>query len=347
MLTSLVTTNMLSKLLIWLTIFFVFFIFASCVQRLISEVREKRRVRLELGFRLWLKDAVEAEKKFRPDLLPKEFRKMEAMIPVLEESDRTFSGKWWKDFREGITIEFLLPKARKMAKSFSLNNRHFAVRSFVLAPLVADEAILLELLSDKADSVRIEAAICAVLIGSEVLLTALMQRLSKEPERLHFAYKDALKSGTSETVKWLVSQFSKENNPELQIVYIEVLAVLLGDEVIELVKPLISSSDSGVKLAAVRALALHPPKSAFPELLALAGEPDPRIRIAAATALRIAKGEDVGRVLQQLLDDPKLKVQLAAANALRKSGRKSVLKMSTESSPSAAFVLALPEDLDP
>ena len=180
MISSYVTSDLLTKFLIWSSSAVLFFMVASFVQRLLVSYTERWQSRTLYAFKSWLKDAVEHNKTFVASDVPMRFRKVYYMVLTLEELDQEYEGEEWNHFKFGITENFLLPKARLMKSSPFQSQRHWALRCFRLMPIENDEKPILKLLKDRADAVRIESASVAVAIESDKLLGALFDRFANE-----------------------------------------------------------------------------------------------------------------------------------------------------------------------
>lgn len=349
MISDYITADVLTYVLFGTLGAVAFFMVASFFQRYLISYRELWRKRTLLGFKTWLKDAVENKRQFQKRNVPRKFRKVYYMVPVLEDLDQEYIGDQWDEWKEVVTKSFLLPKARWMRRSLRQNMRHWALRCFMLLPLKKDEKHVIKLLGDRADSVRIEAAQCAIAIETKQTIEALMNRLSKEPERLHFAYIDALLQGGASTINYLKSNIDKAKTAELKAVYIEVLSALEGEKIIPFAAQHVDDPARELRLAVAKAYAEHGPRKLTPEVEKLAQDSESRIRLYAMRSLIRSQSRQTVDVLTKGLDDDDVYVQLQAGYVLRKIGKQEVLKLHKQgnSRSVADYILALPDGVEP
>ncbi|MBI5346116.1 MAG: HEAT repeat domain-containing protein [Chlamydiae bacterium] len=318
--------------------------------RIILTIKQKREEKLKKTITNLLLEAIEKEKITVVKHIPQKCLKPKMLLSVLENLDSKFSDKVWVNIKEQLVKNNLSPLAKKWVKSSNWMKRNFAARCFALAPQIENESEIIHLLGGPIPLVRLTAIEPAVYLGTNALLHAFFQAMSKEPERGRYPYRDAILKGQTFVFSWIKEQLIQEKDTKLRYIYLDILSAKFDSFVLKFIKKDLRSSHKDLRLKAVTVVASFPNEKSVSLILSLINDPNPLIRAEVVKALPSFLNARAIPKLKKALLDKDWWVRLYAALALKKlgvKGRKILLsqdkKKHLKSYEVAQYVLALGE----
>lgn len=255
------------------------------------------------------------------------------LLKELESFSRRFKSEEWDKIRQQVAVNYLLPKARKLAHSVDWLKRNFAARSFALAPLKFDIATILKLVDDPVFLVRSRAALAAHKIQDRDLIYKLIVHMSDEPGYAHYYFRDLLlELESTKVLEWIEEFGLKEEKRFTKIACLDLLSEKSHALTTPLLEEALQSEDPLIRFYAIKVHARNPQKDSKKVLLKATRDPQEDVREEAIYGLQYQLGEEVVAVLKEALNDPSWKVKIAAVRSLLKHGEKGakVLEALTE-----------------
>lgn len=271
------------------------------------------------------------------------------LLTVLESYDLRFSDEPWRNIKKAILTEDVLKKSRQMTESKSWVKRDIGIRFLKLAIEKEDEPIILRLLDDPHSLVRIQAALCAVKLGTRPLIEQLLHRMTKESVLGRYPYRDALIKSKKEVFVLLENIMKTEKNEEIRFICLDVLSTRVAESLLPVVEEYLQSGHLENKIAAMRILANFPREKSIQHLMQFLSNKDWQVRLEAARGLGILVAVKSIPLLAIALNDPIWEVRLQAALSLKKMGEEGLIILSRQDPDinqqafeTAQYALALP-----
>jgi HEAT repeat protein len=245
------------------------------------------------------------------------------LLKELESFSRRFKSEEWDKIRQQIAVNYLLPKARKHVHSLDWLKRNFAARSFALAPLKMDIALILKLVDDPVFLVRSRAALAAHKIQDRDLIYKLIVHMSDEPGYAHYYFRDLLlELESTKVLEWIEEFGLKETKRFTKIACLDLLSEKSHALTTPLLKEALASEDPLIRYYGIKVYARNPQTESRKILLEALKDPQEDIREEATRGLQYQEGDDVVEALKKGLDDPSWKVKVGAVRSLMKHGNK-------------------------
>jgi len=244
------------------------------------------------------------------------------LLTTLEAYDRRFNGEDWKRLRKDVAEHYLLPTARKWAKSLFWTKRNFAARCFACAPFMEDETEIITLMDDPIFLVRSIAAVAAIQLEIKDAVIKVIRHMSVTPGYAHFFYRDVLVQGSAQVFQWVEELASEEKDPSIHLSCLEVLASKTMEIRQPFLKEDLKSDNLKIRLAAIKSYTYSPQYDHTDILFKFLQDPNVRIRTEAIRGLEFILTEQSYVELGKALKDDLWVVRFQAANTLKKMGRK-------------------------
>ncbi len=301
--------------LVFLFIFIIATIFHRFIFYFILRNIQKRKNTLSSYF----VECIEKKQPFEEKNYPGRSFWQKELLEVLETFNGRFQGGDWETLKHAAAQIFLLPKARKWARSFSWTKRNFAARSFVLSPLLEDEKTILRLMDDKHFLVWNKAALAAIELESAEGIRKALIAMTREPGFSHFFYRDALLHCSQTAAKQMIKE---GNDPAVHEACLDVLGAKSWILSIPFLPNDLQSKDANIRFLAICALIRNPLPDCTEILIGALSDPYEQIRIQAAKGLAIYSPLTHLDCLERALSDKSWFVRIETARALKQAGAK-------------------------
>lgn len=303
-----------------LEIAILFFLVISLVnQKIYYYIQTIRYHRMRVRMTTKIIDYLERPRSFIPDKI---FNQPFELLSVMETFNHRLKGGEWEELKKAIAAHYLLPKARKRAKSWFWRKRNFAARVFSVMPLVQDQALILALIRDSVFLVRSIASIAAVELNLKEGVEQTLLYMAQEFRYARCFYRDILLQGSVQTFSTIADIASKSRDPAIHLASLELFAGNTVTCPLPILQQDLESPDAEIRRNAVKALIQNPLKESEKILLAHLKDPDEEVRAEAALGLSHFMHPQTFSILNNLLKDPSWKVKLKAATALKRMGNK-------------------------
>jgi hypothetical protein len=258
----------------------------------------------------------------QPAPLPAKYNSPAPWLTVIEDFDLRLSDPLWLSIKQGLMESYLLPFARKSARSRSWEKRAWAARAFSLQCSPGDEQHIRYLLYDKMPLVRLLAIPAAIQIGSEGMVRDLLVLMSRTARFTNYAYRDALVRADRTVYLQVREQLAATTDRALRIACLDVLSNRTDLKLLDLIEPDLSSADLQLRIEATRTLGHYPGTYSEEWLGKLIRDPEWQVRTTAAAAMGGLHSEPLIPCLLAALSDPIWWVRLNAALALVQYGER-------------------------
>lgn len=317
--------------------------------KLITTIVTKRREDIQLRITQYLEEFLFKDEPIENLLLQKNLRYFRDLVEVMEKFDLRFNDDRWIEIKNKVVEDCLLPQTKQFAASFSWFKRQLAARAFLLAPQKANKEILEKLLEDRRYLVRVAAAVCITKRSDFDLFKKVIEVMSKENPLSQFPYRDALLNADQEKFKWIADLLSKETNPEIAAIYLDILSKRYSNNLFPLIRPFVNSTNRECRALAIKALGGIPSLESIDLLMAHLYDSDWEIRAESIMSIQKLYVLKAIPKLELLLTDPVWWVRLQAALTLKEFGREGLnvlISQDKEKSPKAyeiaQYAMALP-----
>ncbi len=270
------------------------------------------------------------EAKFNLKQLPKKYIKVACLLPVMEELKKQQPGSYWPVIESILLDDFLLPQARMLTNKVKFTERLLAVRVFLLDTKPRDEAHILRLLKDTIPLVRHEAILCAVRLGSKLLVNQLIDSMAGEARFAKYVYKDALREASEGVFSNIKERLLTEKNDKKRIVCMQLLAFKEDDAIVNYIGHDKYSPDMEVRIAVAKVLGFCSQPASVQMLTDLLKDKYWEVRAAAAKALGQLKAEQAILDLTQSLKDSRWWVRMHSAAALLNLGNEGLAVLKSQ-----------------
>lgn len=253
------------------------------------------------------------------------FSHSKLLLEVLENFNKKLKGEEWDALKQAIGELYLLPKARKRAKSWFWSRRNFAARSFALVPLAQDESFILSLVQDREFLVRSTASLAAVIIGSRKAIELTLDWMAKkETGYARYYYRDILLQGSTKAFEEMAKIAKEKKEGPIHLACLEVFAGKTVPYPLPFLEEDLKSKNETSFLAALKVLERNPIENTEEILLSALSHPHPSIRAEAAKELKVYPGPLTVEALEKALKDPIWEVRLRAASSLKEMGENGI-----------------------
>jgi hypothetical protein len=298
----------------------VFFALAIIVTKLITKWRSNRRKENQEQISNLFEEALLSDEPVANISIPNHLLDYRNIIETLERFDQRFKDERWKAIKEKVVGTYLIPKTESYGTSYSWFNRLLAARTFFLCPNLANEHLLKKLLDDPRYLIRVTAAASITKISNEALFYDVIKMMSKETHLSQFRYRDALLEADEEKYRWIEHILSKETDPEIINICLDIVSSRYSNRLLTTVKPFLKNSHRACRIIATRALGNIPNEESIELLQSGAKDSDWEIRSEAIVGLQKTFATQAIPELKELLNDPVWWVRLKAAMALKSFG---------------------------
>lgn len=330
-------------------------IMAACVVAIIivknlNRWNFRRRERIQKELSKIFEEALFSNKSVNQIKIPPNLCQFRNLVEVLENFDQRFTDQRWVDIKEKIVSEHLLNRAEKHLNSWFWFERQLAARSYLLCPENANESILRKILNDQRFLVRVVGVVCITKRPYKYLFYEMIKKMSTETKLSQFPYRDALVQMDQEKFDWLEEILSKETDPAICAICLDVLSTRYSKNLFTLIEPFVNSANADCRTLAIKALGNIPSKESIDMLINHLSDSDWNIRAESVMELQKLYATQAMSEIRELLNDPVWWVRLQAASALKSFGKegKEILKSQEQAKNPLAYeisqyILAMPQ----
>ncbi|MBF8263782.1 MAG: hypothetical protein HW387_1447 [Parachlamydiales bacterium] len=273
---------------------------------------------------------IEENRAFDAKSYPGRRRWTKELLEVLESFNDRFHGNEWEAIKRPVAEEYLLPTARKWARSIFWKKRNQAARSFVLCPTIEDEKNILRLMDDRTFLVHHKATIAAIELESQAGIRKALVAIRCKAGSSRVFYRDALIGASHAAAEKMIAA---GNEPALRLACLDVLSGKSWALPIPFLKTDLRSKNTALRRLAIRTLVRNPVADCIEILIDALKDQDEEVRCDAAKGLQIYSPLANLDCLIEALHDPSWFVRIEAARALKLAGAtgKALLKKQTDS----------------
>lgn len=267
----------------------------------------------------------------------------EFILKQLIDFEDRFNSLEWGLIKQSISLQYLLPKARRYVKSFSWVKRNFAANTFAIAPLLEDMKNILLLVDDPQFLVSSIAATAALRLEQKESVMKIIRRMGETCGFAHSYYRDLILQNLTTKNALLIEKVAAECKEDA--VHLACLNLLLG-KTLDFSLPFLwddlKSQNSDIRMAAIKLFVHHPHETGLPMYLKWLEDPNENIRIEAIKGIEYFPSPEIFNRLTNCLSDKAWKVRLQAAKTLKKLAPQGieVLKAQTPTQNNTAYEVA-------
>ncbi len=304
----------------------------------VSPVLEKKNTKIKQRFSEIIIDYITTKKPFSKE---KKFASHpEFLLQIMEDFNHRLNGENWEPLKLAIATHYLLPRARKFAKSIFWPKRNIAARCFSLAPLLEDEKQILLLVDDSKFLVRSRASVAAVQLESENGIFKSVEHMSLEYDYAYYYYSDILSQGSTKVLIFISQIPTTNENPKIHLACLSILGSKTMPFPLPFLQKDLQAKNLQIRLSALKVLLKNPQKNTSEIFLHCMNDPNEDIRSIGAMGLAQNESKDCIETLTNALKDPSWKVRLAAARSLKQMGQMDVLMQQKKENHKDAYEAA-------
>lgn len=322
---------------------------AIVITKLITRYTTKKRTERQEELGHLIESFLFNQKPLDQLLIPAGLRSQRNLVETLERYDHLFNDARWREIKESIISNYLLPNEVSWKSSFFWFTRQLVARTLLLCPKLAKKETLAQLLEDKKYLVRIPAAVCISKLTDKSLFEKMVYKMSQETSLSQFPYRDAIIQTNEDNFQTIVSLLTTETNKEIIAICLDVLSTRYTGDLFPLVKPFINDPDRKCRILAIKALGSIPNEEVIDLLISYLSDSDWEVRAEAVISLQKLYATKAIPPLVVLLQDPVWWVRLQAALTLKffgKEGMEALTSQNLINQPLAyeiaQYALALP-----
>lgn len=257
--------------------------------------------------------------------LASKFQKPFLLLEALTTFDHKFQGGRWKEIKTQIMKKYILPKARRWAKSLFWKRRFFAAKAFALMSEPADLHLIHRLVKDPSFLIEIGGALALIKVEDIDGITALLHKMSTASTYTQIYLKDIFLQGSNQVFVHIQKILEHTKSREIQISCLHILA----SKQIPVNGPMITkgahSTDAQIRLACITLHGNNPQENSEEILQRAILDPLDDIRKQACHGLVHYPAVKNQKLLEKTLSDTAWFVRLEAARSLKKMGKQGLV----------------------
>lgn len=261
-----------------------------------------------------------SQKEFNAGNMPDNWRKLDLVLPVIYDIDKTNDSKHWLTLKESISHSVLLPIARKKYSSRTWLNRLLSAQCFELAMDDEDEGHVCVLMDDKVPLVHLYAITAAIKRSTISMINMVINYVAQKRRLGQSVYLRLFENAKPQVAGYVEDRLKTETDPFTRATcYKILLSFPPSQNNIDTSKDL-NASNIELRLAAIR-YTVHKYKNDSVELLSqLISDNNWEVRSVSLFLLGKLNSKHLISQISQCLKDPVWWVRLNAALTLKSLG---------------------------
>ena len=248
---------------------------------------------------------------------PKEWQKINLIAPVLYQFSKLVADESWKEKRENLISNILLPLAREAANSKNWVMRFFAAVCFNMIYIKGDEKYIINLVKDQYPIIRLNALNAAIAFGSSAAINSMITMIAKERWLTQTLYLQAFESTRPEAINIIKKRLQEAPETTVKATCYNILLKYPPESIDLKNYNDVASSDLKLKIAVIRFIAHVDKTAAKPMVINLLAHQAWQARTIALYCLYKLRAVEIIPQITQCLNDPNEWVRFYAAEILK------------------------------
>lgn len=255
-------------------------------------------------------------------VFPKEWQKLNYIVPIISKFDETVKEGSWKAVRENLLETIALPLSRKAASQSQRHwvQRFYAAEVFSLATHKEDEKYIQNLINDGIPLVYLNALPAALACGSKNIIDSIVLHIASQRRLTQGTYLQAFVNAPSDIVSIIVDYLNQTKDPYIRTTCYKILMLSQATNSNWDLNSDIASPNLELRIAAVRYLTMRNQNEAIPVLTNLLNDPQWEMKVAALNSLGSLNARTAIPQITESLRDHEWWVRMNAGQVLFNMG---------------------------
>jgi hypothetical protein len=251
-------------------------------------------------------------------MYPISWARLYLLIPIIIELDTERTEASWRNVKDKLIKEIVLPRAKVVAKNFDIRDRVLAAEAFIYLknPDPLYEQCLLNLIKDDVPIVSLVAIYAGFKYGTEEMINEIIICFSKQSWLYYSSNLNIFKNYIEDKNHFIVKKMKDETDLDVRAVCYDILTQCEKIKITWDIRKDVLSENFSLRICALKFLTQYEREKAIPLLINSLDDPVLEVKLVAVHRLRYLKAIESIPYLKKKLLDPDLFVRLSAAKAL-------------------------------